>query len=75
MFNKLHNKQDGFSFSNMSYLHKGQKSSNEILKTYKPMISSNLFFKMATFSFSILFYNVNNSFKGFHQLQGYLKFI
>jgi len=44
MFNKLHNKQDGFSFSSMSYLHKGQKSSNEFLKTYKPMISSNLFF-------------------------------
>ncbi len=75
MFNKLCNTQDGLSSSNMTYLHKGQKSSKEFFKTYKPMLSSNLICFMATFSFFIIFYNVNNSFIGFHKLQGYFKFI
>ncbi len=75
IFNKLCNKQDGLSSSSMTYLHKGQKSSNEFLKTYKPMISSNLICFMASFSFSILLYNVNNSFISFHKLQGYFNFI
>jgi hypothetical protein len=75
MYNKLCNKQNGLFSSNMSYLQKGQKSSNEFFKTYKPLNSSNSTCFMANFSFSILFYNVNNSFKGFHKLQGYFKFI
>ncbi len=33
--NKLYNKQDGFFFSR-SYLHNGQGSPNEFLKTCKP---------------------------------------
>lgn len=38
-------------------------------------ISSSWFCSMTTSSSSILFYNVNNTFKGFNKLQGYIKFI
>ncbi len=41
MYNKLCNKKNGLFSSNMSYLQKGQKSSNEFFKTYKPSNSSN----------------------------------
>jgi hypothetical protein len=36
MYNKLCNKQDGSFFFSRSYLHMGQRSPNEFLKTYKP---------------------------------------
>jgi hypothetical protein len=42
MYNNLCNKQDGFFFS-MSYLHTGQKSPNEFLKTYKPFDMNRLY--------------------------------
>jgi hypothetical protein len=48
MYNKSYDKQDGwFFFSNKSYLQKGQGSSNEFYKTYKPIYVSK----------SCLFYN------------------
>lgn len=67
MYNKLCSKQNGL-FSNMSYLTKGQGSMNNL-------ISSNHVCFVPTCSFSIVFYNLNHNYKGFHMLQGYFKFV
>ncbi len=36
IYNKLRNKQDNFIFLKRSYLQKGQASSTNFFKTYKP---------------------------------------
>ncbi len=71
MCNKLCNKQDGLFYFSMSYLNKGQGPSISSKRCTNHLISSNHVYFMATFSSSILFYNINNSFKGFDKLQGY----
>jgi hypothetical protein len=75
MHNKLCNKQDGFFSSSRSYLHKGQDHEMSFKRHINHLISSAHVCFMATFSFSIIFCNVNNNFKGFHKLQGYFKSI
>jgi hypothetical protein len=75
MYNKLCNKQDG-SFSLIIHIFIKGKDHKMSLKTHtNHFISLNHAYLMVSFSFSILFYNVNNSFMGFHKLQGYFKFI
>jgi hypothetical protein len=75
MYNKSHHKQDGFFPFSGSHSHNGQGSLNEVLNTYNHLISSSCLYFITSFSYSILFYNVNNSFKAFHKYQKYFRFI
>jgi hypothetical protein len=75
MYNTLCNKQDGLFFFSMSYLNKGQGRSMSSKRCTNDLISSICVYFMATFSYSILFYNIHNILKGFDKFQGYFIFI
>jgi hypothetical protein len=66
MYKKIFNKQNRFIF-NRSYIYVKDKDHQMSFKKHtNHLIPSSCACLLTSFSFSILFCNVNNNFKGFH---------
>jgi hypothetical protein len=75
MYNKLCNKQDGLFSLIIHICVRGKYQKMSLKRHINHLISSSHVYFMVSFSSFILFYNVNNSSRGFHKLQGYFKFM
>jgi hypothetical protein len=75
MYNKSHHKQDGF-FPLVGHICIMDKDHWMKFKIHtNHLISSSCLYFITSFSFSIMFYNVNNSSNVFHKYQKYFRFI